>query len=750
MIPLSKDIAPTFPLKHNLSTKDMLDINGKAVYSDQSSKKELLMRFLLLALLVGVAHAVTSSQMSDYFLWSSSNGNNVIVLRDGTVATVAVQWVGLSAWYDMSGITSWYKTVVAAGQVPYFHDYSLGTIVYGNKAITYSSILSFDTNLAKLIGNTIAFVNLDTEWGKINLLMCQLTKIDANGVYPYAISSDGINNFLARIKIFRQYAPNAKLSASGGFWTLDYGSSSINYAAFKSVDALLDLRSTLYSAVTSDSSCCWRQLSGSSGPTTMYTDGVSLATAQQSTSILNRRNGYMNKLWGTTSRKWFAADVAVTSCGWGVSGQAAIIQNIVSNLPTLFSAGFRGMVLRNISPPTQYRFMGQNNEAGFTWYPPSSGVYTTSTTVAAGLTAAVNLMKGLSYSTTSISVTAVSAKWTSNFIAVVVSPVTNVAKVTASYVDSSSVSRSITLALVSGTTTQFSGTTPNTMPSGAAVSIVVTLKSGVTQKNVLTNGVSRSVAKVLPGFNSYWIQVSVTPLTSVTKVTAQYLDWSKVSHTVTLTKNAYSQYQAAPPTQIPYGNAVTITATDSTGTQKGIVYSGTVLTVKTISGWNSWWIQISVSPVTLVTKVKATFTDYSKVKHVIGLTYISGTTQYQGSPGAQIPTGGQVQIDVTLSDGTVQTYYLTNTASRSGEEEATPGALYSKWISLVFYIGGFFVISTALAVGVILILQCRTRQHRLEPKDLIFSPGTPDSDIELRSPESPKSLLLKDGLPRDK
>ena len=125
------------------------------------------MRSLILVLCISLSFcAITKDQVSDFFMWSGSNGNNVIVLRDGTVATVGVQWVGLSAWYDQAGITSWYNGIVAKGQIPYFHDYGLGTLIYGGRDISYGNLLAFDTFLAKLIGTRVAFVNLDTEWGK--------------------------------------------------------------------------------------------------------------------------------------------------------------------------------------------------------------------------------------------------------------------------------------------------------------------------------------------------------------------------------------------------------------------------------------------------------------------------------------------------------------------------------------------------------------------------------------------------------
>jgi hypothetical protein len=125
----------------------------------------MISRAILLTVLFSIVYGWTAYQTSDMFFWSSSNGNNVLILADGTVATVGVQWVGLSAWYDLAGIKAWYTTIVAAGQIPYFHDYSLGTIIYNTRNISYAGILQFDLSLAQMIGSNFAIVNLDTEWG---------------------------------------------------------------------------------------------------------------------------------------------------------------------------------------------------------------------------------------------------------------------------------------------------------------------------------------------------------------------------------------------------------------------------------------------------------------------------------------------------------------------------------------------------------------------------------------------------------
>jgi hypothetical protein len=594
------------------------------------------------------------------------------------------------------------------------------------------------------------------------LLLVKTNKLkDAGGIAPYALSTDGIQNFKDRIAIFRKYAPNTLLSSSGGFWTVPYGTT-LNYAAFKAVDNLLDFRSTLYSAVSNNDSCCWRQLDGQGGATTMFTDGATITNAVESAAILNARNSYMNNFWGTTTRKWYGADVAVTDCGWGVYGQASIIQNLVNNLPAMFAAGFRGMVFRDISAPSQYRFMGYNNEAGFTWYPPSSGIYATGTAVQNGLSLAAALMKS-KVSTASPSspsspstpaptvqrtVTAVSPGWNSWWIQVYVTPSSDIVSGSASYVDATGTTRTLTLGTVAAAgSSQWMGGPPSAIPLTNPVTITFVNNQGGKETYTIYNGQPITVSKVTPGMNSWWIQVGVTPSDYVSTVTAQYADWNGYSQQVTLTKNTWGQYMGSPPNQIPYGAQVNFKVTLTDGSIKSYsLTSGVALTVTKVAGsWNSWWLQINISPNSLVTGVTASFYDSTGWKRVVGLTAISGTSQYMASPTAQLSSNQEVVITVTLSDGTSQTYSLYNTASR---DDAVPRPHDIKdtipvWIQVIGAVCGFFLTSTVLAVVILGILKLRrsgaAESYSPVDEELV---ETPQSPTDQQQPDYPGEEIV--------
>lgn len=701
-----------------------------------------IMRVVIIAVLCAFVTTYTKEQFSDYFFFSAANGNSVLVLNDGTLATIGVQWVGLSAWYDLNGIQQWYSATKSAGQIPYFHDYGLGTIIYNTRNISYAGLLEFDNALADMIGQDFAFVNLDTEW-------------DAGGIAPYAVSAAGIQSFKDRIAIFRQKAPNAILSSSAGLWSVPYGAI-LDYYAFTPVDRLLDLRSTLYSAVSNVDSCCWRQLDGQGGTTTMFTDGKAISTAQQTASILNANKVYMDNLWGTTSRKWYAADVAVTDCGWGVSGQTAIIKNLVDNLQTMFANGFRGIMLRNYSPPNQFRFMGQNNEAGFTWYPPSSGVYTTAVEIARGLGIVRYLMKNKATSAPAISaprsVTAVTPGWNSWWIQVQVTPFTDVTGVKATYTDATGVSRSATLSIVETVgKSQWMGAPPTVIPYGASVSITLTLQSGKTETHSVKNGQSISVAKTLPGWNSWWIQVGVSPGDSVGSVGVQYIDWNGATQYVTLTKNVWGSYMAPPPTQIPYGAECTVFVylRDST-VYKYTVKNGEALTVTTVPGaWNSWWIQVQVTPNEKVTSVAASFYDTSGWKRVVTLSPIAGTQQYMASPVVQMREEQEVVISVTLSDGTLQTYSVYNnprSEAKAEPREHDIADVYPWWVKTLLGIGGT-VLSTALlslvVVGILAYRRSRRDPFENFEEEYPDTPETPQSPVDHAHPVVPGEEMIE-------
>jgi hypothetical protein len=163
----------------------------------------------------------------------------------------------------------------------------------------------------------------------------------------------------------------------------------------------LDLRSNIFRAPSNADTCTWRVLVGETQNTT-YTEGRSIDDAEQISGYLYAANNFGNQFWGIDSRKWITSDVAITSCGWGSAGRVLILQNLIASLYNLMQNGWRGMVLRNQASVTGYRFMGENNEAGYVWAP---GDTATASAVDQGLQFAWTLLQsswGLGTTTTTV------------------------------------------------------------------------------------------------------------------------------------------------------------------------------------------------------------------------------------------------------------------------------------------------------------------------------------------------------------
>lgn len=61
-----------------------------------------------------------------FFLWSSPNGTNNVVLPGGVVKMIDTYWAGLSAWNDAVSVSKAIKITIKAGRVPYIQSYSFG------------------------------------------------------------------------------------------------------------------------------------------------------------------------------------------------------------------------------------------------------------------------------------------------------------------------------------------------------------------------------------------------------------------------------------------------------------------------------------------------------------------------------------------------------------------------------------------------------------------------------------------------
>jgi len=265
----------------------------------------------------------------------------------------------------MNGVAAVIRAMIQRGVVPYVQSYCFGDNgLRGN----FEKAVQFDTAIAQAIGSSIAFVNIDTEW-------------DDGAVLDILSSPAGIQSFKNRIQVYRQFAPMTKLLSSPGLWKTD-----AQYAWFAQIDALLDMRSNIFFATSNERSCLLKPDGVSIGVT-----GKSLNEALAMGDKINADRLRFNRLWGSSATKYIiTGDAAVTSCGWGETNQAAIINKLVDRMDCLYSDGWRGANIRNAGPDNLWeRAMGVQNEGQFVY---SNGVNARNA-MKRGLDRAIQIMK---------------------------------------------------------------------------------------------------------------------------------------------------------------------------------------------------------------------------------------------------------------------------------------------------------------------------------------------------------------------
>ena len=148
------------------------------------------------------------------------------------------------------------------------------------------------------------------------------TEWDVEEVLTLFQTAEGTQCLKDRVNMFRTYAPNTIVVSSPGLWK-----STSSYTFFSSIDATLNARAILTHIVNIGNTTCSLKYDGS-----YWTSGAnSLSDAlvlldDTITSDLQK----MNDAWGTVSpMEWIIADSGVTSCGWGESGQATILNILV-------------------------------------------------------------------------------------------------------------------------------------------------------------------------------------------------------------------------------------------------------------------------------------------------------------------------------------------------------------------------------------------------------------------------------------
>ena len=307
-----------------------------------------------------------SAGAAEPFLWQ-----NDLVRADRTTP----EPVGETIWGGFASI--WDKNVVAAkikeqlgstgnvnggtGKVPYVMFYHWGD---GNNAAEagpdvpkmsrahegdyddYQAWYDFARTIARAIGPNRAYVVVESEW-------------DVNGKES-ACAPNFIEGMDEVIDIFEELAPNATLVNSPGLWK-----SSSDYTCF-TPGKRFDVQGFPVHIVHNSTHCATKPNNGG-----LYGGGMSYADAQAKTVTKVRENADKVKAYFSSTAIPFRTqitDLAITTCGWGSTGQADLFKRVVDALPALYDEkALRAVKIRTGPPRYEDRAMGDYNEQGFVW-----------------------------------------------------------------------------------------------------------------------------------------------------------------------------------------------------------------------------------------------------------------------------------------------------------------------------------------------------------------------------------------------
>lgn len=496
------------------------------------------------------SHASASSAASvgnnNYMLWNNEKGSPVVVFPSGETKVIETIWACYAAWNDAPAVAREIRSMISRGIVPYVQSYCFGDNGLRGE---FHKAVAFDKSIAGAIGSSLAFVNLDTEW-------------DDDAVLNLMKSPAGIDSFKQRIATYRQLAPNAKLLSSPGGWKPDD-----QYPWFAQVDALLDLRSNIFHAANNERQCLLKPDGQSIGVA-----GKSLNEALAMGEKLNADRMRMNRLWGATGKLFVTGDAAVTSCGWGEAGQAAIINKLVDRMDCLYQDGWRGANFRNKGPDNLWeRAMGVKNEGQFTY---SNGPNARAA-MKRGLERAIQIMRNgpscIPPPPTPLDVTVLTGS-SQHWAQLKIDPPFDVAGVSLEYngqtvrlskaswgdewVSSINITPGTTVKVVVDKTS--GGTSAVTMywlqagPSPATPSPSTPTPSPATPTP--SAPAPSGPLRITPvNSNEYWVQLEFSSNTGVSSASLSYL-----GVILPLKQESYGHWTASPSSAIPVGTAVTV------------------------------------------------------------------------------------------------------------------------------------------------------------------------------------------------
>ncbi len=246
------------------------------------------------------------------------------------------------------------------------------------------------------------------------------------------------------------------------------------------------------------------------------------------------------------------------------------------------------------------------------------------------------------------------AGWNDWWIEVSVSPNTNVQSVSASYV-ANGATQNVPLAPAPAewNVPWYRNGASVQIPNPSAVIISVFMKDGSLQKYTVYNG------NPPPSTGAPTTTTTATPTTTKAPTAAPTTTKPPTTKAPSTTTKAPTSAPTSAPTTTKAPTATTTKAPTSAPTSVGS------RSVTKTSGWNSWFIQISVVPNTGINSVSAKYVANGQT-YTIALKPVPWVQpQYwsENSLPAGIPNGAAVTITVNSSNG-VETYLLYNTVKR--------------------------------------------------------------------------------------
>ena len=295
----------------------------------------------------------------DPFLWYDSE-----VRAEKTTPTPIgdVIWAGYASYWDKTGVVNAIKSQIGAGnidggtgKVPYIMFYHWGdgndpdeegpdvpTMSQAQNGTTaqYDAWVDFADAIARAIGPNRAYVVLESEW-------------DVNGATS-ACSTKFLAGMHRVIDKFELLSKKATLINSPGLWK-----SKSDYTCFTPASRY-DVHGFPLHIVSNTTHCATQGDGGKFG-------GLTLAEARDLVNRTRAKAALSKEYFGQGNT--IITDLAITSCEWGQTEQAALFQRLVDAIPTLYGEiGLRGVgEIRTGAPQMQDREMGNYNEQGFVW-----------------------------------------------------------------------------------------------------------------------------------------------------------------------------------------------------------------------------------------------------------------------------------------------------------------------------------------------------------------------------------------------